>query len=603
RLVMCKKWFVALMFFLSALAVAQGDIQIQISMDRDTINVNEQAYLTVTILTGQQNLPAPELPNLSMFNVYSQGTSTSISIVNGKMESSFSYQYLLQPKKQGTFLIRPVTIVYNQKRYASNEFTLTVLDSGVGTPKSLKQEAITRSGESREMFLTAEVDKKTVYVNEQVTLTIKYFYAIQLYSQPEYTAPQTTDFWTDVLEPQKSYYQIIDGQRYNVIEITSALFPTRSGELTIGQAMVTATIPVRKAQPRRNDPFAAFDNFFTQGEPKSVNAHPIIIKVLPLPADNKPASFSGTVGNYTINATVDKTNVDINQPVTVTYKINGTGNIKTVAEPNIGELDDFRIYRASTDEKISRLNGVIGGTKIFEEVYISRRAGRLAIPSVKIDFFNPTSRKYQTVSTNSIMLEVHPTQGSDYAETPLRAVPGGIVEPTARDIRYIKTDPGSFSRGWSIVILSPFYLIINALPVLLLMAVWISKMRKEKLFSDIGYARSRAAKRLARKRLSTARKLANVNQTTKFYAEIRQAIFSYVADKLNISPFGLTSERLFEIFKETGVDITLIEKTRELIKRADFAQYSSANAPQEQIAESLQMAEELLIILEGIKIG
>ncbi len=332
--------------------LAQDNISLRMEMSRDTIDISQQAVLTISVSGAKQDIPAPELPDLSMFNVYSQGTSTNISIVNGKMQTSYTYQYLLQPKKAGIFPISAASIVYNRGKYLSNELALTVIDSDANrrVPRSLKEEGVTTSGEERDMFLTSEVDKKSAFVNEQITLRLKFYHAVQLYSQPEYTAPQTTDFWSDMLEPQKTYFDTVNGRRYRVIEIATALFPTRSGDLTIGPAMLTASIASRRT-PNRKDPFSVFDDFFGQAESQTVRSRPITVKILPLPEENRPTNFTGTVGNFSIEASPDKTNVDMNQPVTVTYKIDGTGNIKTVAEPNIGDLTDFRIYRASTDEK------------------------------------------------------------------------------------------------------------------------------------------------------------------------------------------------------------------------------------------------------------
>ena len=584
--------------------LAQDDVTIQMSLSRDSIEISEQAVLTISVSGGKQGMPSPELPNLSMFNVYSQGTSTNISIVNGRMETSYSYQYLLQPKKAGTFAIGSVTIDYNRARYKSNALTLTVIDSGSSqpAPRSLKEEGVTPTGEEKDMFLTADVDKKTAYVNEQITLHLKFYHAVQLYSQPEYTAPQTTDFWTDMLEPQKTYYTAVNGRRYRVIEITSALFPTRSGDLTIGPAIISATIPVKRVVNRK-DPFSLFDDFFTQGESQTVRSRPITIKVLPLPSENRPATFSGTVGNFSIEANPDKTTVDMNQPVTVTYKIGGTGNIKTVAEPNIGDLMDFRIYRASTDEKISKLNGIVGGTKIFEEVYIPKRAGRLSIPPVKLDFFDPGTRRYKSISSQPVQLDVKPAAGGEFTNLPLTPVAGLVVDPNAKDIRYIKTEPGNLSRHQNLILFTPLYLLLNGLPVVILCVIWINSKRRERFATDIGYARSRAAKKLARKRLSVANKMADANQGAEFFMEIRRALFSYVADKLNISPHGLTSDGVLDILKNSGLDETLIIKAGELFKRADFAQYSSVSVSREKIRDSYRDAEELLIKLEEAKLA
>jgi len=590
----------AILLLSSLAAEAQDDIRIEMHIAPDTISIEDQAFLAITV-TGSGSLPDPELPNLSMFEVSSQGTSTNISIVNGKMESTYAYNYMLFPKRQGTFVIKPASVVYKRKRYETKEVTLTVLDSGVGTPRTLEKAAKTSDGETRDIFLLAELNKKKVYVNEQVTLTIKFCYAVSLLSQPDYTPPQTTDFWSDAIEPQRSYYQNINGRRYNVIEINTALFPTRSGELNIGSAMVSVNVKARSR--RRRDPFSMFDDFFDHGQTKKVRTKPLKIDVLPLPAENKPADYSGTVGEFFITSSIDKLKTEVNQPVTVTYKIRGTGNIKTVAEPEIEDLVDFRVYRAASSEKVSIIDGVVGGTKIFEETYIPKRAGQLAIPAVSLNYFNPRTGQYKTVSTKPINIDVAQAALSNYANIPVPRVAGRVIDDKAKDIRYIKIESGNLSLKQPLLITTPLYLILNGVPVLLFVLVWIGQKRKEKLSSDIGYARSRLARKLARKRLTAARKLANSGQTAKFYAEIRFALFAYIADKLNVSPHGLTGDKLLEIMKNSDIEEEIIGKTASLLRQADFAQYSSSNSAMEDVRQSLKSAEEILIKLEGSKIA
>jgi hypothetical protein len=596
------KYFIFAFVLLPLSVLAQDDVSVEMHISPDTIGLDGQAYLSIVISSTIQNLPDPVLPNLSMFNANSQGTSTNISIVNGVIEATNVYNYLLYPKRQGTFVIKPASVVYNRKRYESREISLTVLESGVGTPKKLQEEAKGDTGESRDVFLVAELDKKTAYVNEQITLTVKFYHAVKLLSQPDYNPPQTTDFWSDNLGSQRSYYETINGRRYSVIELNTALFPTRSDELRIGSAAASVKVPTRRSR-RRRDPFDIFNSFFEQGEVKTVRSKALTINILPLPQNGKPEDFSGTVGNFSISSTIDKTKVEVNQPVTVTYKIHGTGNIKTVAEPKIDDLPDFRVYRASSDEKVSTIKGKIGGTKVFEETYIPKRAGKLVIPAVSLNFFDPSKKKYKTISTKRISIESIPTALTEYADLPIPNVAGRVIDPNAKDIRYIKLESGSLELKKPLVIGTPLYVIINGLPVVILLAAVVGRRRREKLTGDIGYARSKAAKKMARKRLSRARKIAETGKHGQFYAEIRQALFSYIADKLNISPYGLTGDKILEIVASSGLDEDTTEKIQDLLKQADFAQYSSAERQSPKTNEALEKAEDILVKLNGAELG
>ena len=97
--------------------------------------------------------------------------------------------------------------------------------------------------------------------------------------------------------------------------------------------------------------------------------------------------------------------------------------------------------------------------------------------------------------------------------------------------------------------------------------------------------------------------LTGANKPDKFYAEIRSALFSYVADKLNISPHGMTGDNLMDILQRSGADEELRQKVSVLLRKADFAQYSSSTVSKEDILQSLNDAEEIMVRLEGIRLA
>ena len=579
---------------------AQDEIAVSVTLDRDTIGLDEQAVLEVVLSGTDQNLPAPQMPTLPMFEVYSQGRSSNISIVNGQMSSSISYRYMLLPSKSGVFPINNIAVVYKNKRYKGDPVELTVLDRGVAASPHLEDSAVDTEGKSRDYFLQAVVNKKNPYVGEQVTLTLKFYIAVRYYGQPELQEPSTTGFWTEVLGNNTPYFQKLNSRQYKVIERKYALFPTQTGELTIGQAIITTSV-ASKSRSRR-DPFGMdLNDLFRRGEEVTIRSNPLTLDVKPLPTAGRPADFTGTIGNFGIVATPDKTSVEVNQPVTVTIKINGTGNIKSVAEPIIPDLPDFRIYKASSNEKTAIYDEEMGGTKIYEEVFIPRKPGRLEIPSLGFNFFDPKSSRYRTLKTKPITINVKQAEG--YAVSP--DVPysqsGVVIGKDAADIRFIKRDLGSLSPKGRLVILTPLYLAVNGLFVVVFAGLVVWRLRREKLSGDIGYARSRQASKMAHKRLARARSLARLEKVGDFYAEISLALQAYIADKLNISPHGLTSDRVAELLKDKAADETLIRDTVNLLRQCDFARFAPASLTQADIDRALEEARQIMVKMEGVR--
>lgn len=578
----------------------QQEIKVSVSISRDSIGMDEQAVLMITVSGPNQNLPRPSIPTLAAFEMYSQGTSSELSITNGKVSASMTYRYLLFPQKAGTFPINNIAVVHNNRRYKGNGVQLTVISSGVSASPKLEQKAQSTGGKSKDYFLEAIVDKRKPYVNEQVTLTLKFYIAVQYYGSPELAEPTTTGFWTELLGNKAPYYQKINNRTYKVIERKYALFPTQTGELTVGRATIKATIASRRRR-RTDGLFGGIDDFFGRGKEVSTSSQPIRVAVRPLPAEGRPSDFTGTIGNFSISSSVNRNEVEVNQPVSLTIRISGTGNIKSVAEPTIPELDEFRIYRASSSENSSTLNDKVGGTKVYEEVFIPKRPGKLSIPALSFNYFDPDKQKYFVITTKPIGLRVTKPEGYVAGgETPYGA-PDFSIGSEARDIRYIKSEPGKLQPMGQLVIFSPLYIAVNGVPVVLLAGVMVYRRRRDRLAGDKGLARSRAAVRAAQKRLARARSLAESGQVEECYAEVTSAVISFIADKLNISPHGLTVDRIAQLLSDKGADEQLVNDIVGLMREADFARYAPGESAGDDLGRSVEQAQQLMVRLTDVR--
>lgn len=583
----------------TAVLAASSEIDIEASLDRDSIGLDEQAVLQIVITSTDQNVAAPTIPTLTMFEVYSQGRSSNISIVNGAVSASMTYRYILMPKEAGTYPLEQIAVVHNNKRFVADPLNLTVLNKGIATPRQLEEQAVDGSGESKDYFLEAIVDNPKPYVGQQITFTLKFFIAVQSFGSPELNEPVMTGFWSEILGNKPVYFQNISGRRYKVIERKYALFPTQTGELTVGRAIIRTTIATRTQSHR--DPFDIFGNVFGRGTDVTIRSKPVTVNVRPLPEQGKPKDFSGTVGKFSITSTIDKREVEVNQPVTIVFKITGVGNIKSVAEPVMPNLTDFRIYRSSSSENMTKLNDLLGGTKVFEEVFIPGRPGEQEIPAVSYNYFDPETGKYRTISTQPFKIKVRKPEG--YAATPdMPFQPTELsVGSDARDIRYIKTELGETQKKGEILLFTPLYVIVNGLPLAVLAGLVIVRKRREQLQANVGYARSKTASKAARKRLSKARSLAKLESLSEFYAELNLVLTAYIADKLNISPYGLTSEKIKFLLVEKQAGDVLINDILEVIRQCDFARFSPASLSQSDMQKSLEKVAQIMSGIENVK--
>ena len=131
---------------------------------------------------------------------------------------------------------------------------------------------------------------------------------------------------------------------YTVIPVTYALTATKTGPLTLGPFTATAVVVVPPQNQQGGDPSS--DNFSTR---ENRNKFPLATETeklqgLPLPDRNKPASFSGAIGNFTMTVSVGPTNITVGDPVTVRVEISGHGSLDSITLPDQSTLNDFKIF-------------------------------------------------------------------------------------------------------------------------------------------------------------------------------------------------------------------------------------------------------------------
>lgn len=589
----------ALILLTAVNVAAQDEISIVLSLDRHKISLDDQAILTVKVSAGNhQNLPNVKLPPLPRFDIYSAGSSTSLQIINGETSYSTTTNYILSPKKAGTYPIRSAWLVVNSTRYESNQLSLTVLKPGEQKPEAGAGEGLDGKGKSRDLFMTAEVDKKTAYVDEQVTLIIKFFRGIQIMSSIDFTAPPTPGFWTNNIPPQKRYYETINGRDYNVYEIRTALFPTQPGRLTIGEASITAKVPDRSRR-RNRDPFSFFDDMFQSYKRTRVKSKPITIDIKPLPVQGKTDDFSGGVGRYSITARVDKTEMEVNEATMLTVKISGEGNVKSIPEPTLPQLDDFRVEKSSSDFDQTNLDDAICGSKTFEYVLIPRLPGQQTIKPLTLNYFDPVRKSYLTTQTEPIVLNVKQGELVAGAEVPYNPVSGQTINLKETDIRYIKTDNGHLSRRGKILLTSSVFMTVLAFPLVALLGGMVDVRRRRRLKGDVAYARLRRANAMVKKRLQKAESILNDDDKRPFYTEVSNVILEYIGDKYNLSAAGLTSDRVEEILVQNEVNDSTRQEILEIIELADFGRFAGSAQPEGEGQQLYERVRKAMVDLEG----
>ena len=594
-----KIFSATLFFILFCFNIAHcADISISASVDKNSLPLDDQLVLEVNVSGNATNVPNPVIPDLPNFTVYSSGRSQSISIINGQMSSSTAFHFTLVPKSTGKFSIPAITLNYGNQAYSTSPIPVEVTASGAAAVSApargeASNAAPQPQGSVKNIFVTASLDKNTAYVNEQVVFTFRFFRRVQLLSNPQYNAPNFTSFWTEDAPP-KNYATTVNGVRYLVSEVKTLLFPTKPGRFEIPGATLICNIE----DFDRTNPFADdfFSGFFSSGKTQTLHTNSLALNVRALP-ENKPGDFKGAVGRFTISATMDKALARVGEPITLTATVSGSGNIKTLSEPDLTNMPGFRKYETVSSMNVDSSQGMLRGSKTFKTVLVPETPGKKLIGTIGFSFFDPGQGKYVSARSSQIVVDVKPAQGGAAVQYTGAGQNSGEIKVINRDIEYLK-----ILKNWKNysgpVYKNVIFLLINFLPLLLLAAAVLYLRWAEKLTSDVSFARRLRASKTARKYLKQAKALLKTERAHDFYSAVSRSLIEYIAHKLNVSPEGVTLGALEEKLLQKNLKPDTIAEIRKMLEECDMIRFSPASATDDMIKNSYRNAETLIEKLE-----
>jgi len=590
-------------------ALRAGDVSLVASVDKDKVTMDDRIVLTITV-TGVQNPRAPQLPKIDRFAIASSGTSSQFNIVNGAMFASKSFNYVLMPEAPGTYTIKPATYTHEGTEYQTKPIQIEVLASGQAPARAQDKQKELELGDR--IFVEVKVDKEEAYINEQVTMTFRLYRADLALDDLQYAPPVTKNFVEEAVGKQRNYREVVNGVVYDIIELKTALFPVSSGEVEISPAKLKCSILVRSQRRRtkRESPFGDLfgDSFFDDPffdryvkYPIELQSKPLKIRVKPLPEQGCPAEFKGAVGEFSMDVSVKPARVKAGEPITLTMRVYGEGNISGVNPPEIPGLKDFKAYEPESKVNLSQAGEQIRGEKIFERILVPERPGRQEIPRVVFPYFDTKTRRYISVERGPFAVEIDPAppgsvmQSFDRSESVAGKKEVRILK---QDILFIKTSPGMVTRADRRLIGSPLFLTVQLIPLVLFIGIFVFIRREERFRTDVRFARQTRAYKLALKGLSDARKVMKDGQEKEFYSKVTRALCDYIGNKLNVPGGGITPLAITEILEPKGIDPGLIASVRKVLETCDMGQFALSRSDAGGMAELLREADGVVKKLE-----
>lgn len=593
----------AVCVLLAAAAAAAAELTVTATLNNNRISLGDQLVLSVAISGSGSATPKP--PLIPDVEIYESGKSQSMSIVNGSVSSRVVHTYVLNPRKTGRFVVPPLEVP-GAAPTTPIEFDVdgpspTESGGGAASPhgsvaapqappaRNSAPNPGPRPGASPDAFVTATLEKNRAFVNEQVTLVVRFFTAVPLLGAPQYDAPKLTGLLSENLGTEGQGTTVIGGRSYNFSELKSALFPVQAGRASIGPAVVTVQLP-RRGGGGTGDDF--FDRFFnaTAPEARRLQTDPLALQADPLPS-GAPDDFSGIVGALTVESSVDRAQLKAGEALNLTVVVRGVGNIKSLPEPKRPDLPSVRFFDSESSVKLERFADKVGGSKTFKTVVVARVSGPLEIPALTLSYYDPAKRAYARAQSKPIRLSVLP--GDPNAALPVvgpGASPTPGVTEVAADIRYLKAPDGPSLIGGALAGFGrpgPWH----ALPGVFFLAALVLDWRRRDFAANPRERRIRFARDASERRLKQA-EAQPAAERTHAVALLGEALTGYFADKFDQPAASLTLKAVAHRLqnRKTPAAAAELARLKSVWDELDLLRYAPGGAGQ---AEVKRLADEI----------
>ncbi len=538
-------------------------------------------------------------------------TQSSYQIINGHTSSSSSARisYVFYAAKAGTYTIPAVTVRIGGKNVTSHNAQVKVSGSSPqGGPQSgphirnpqpqqHQQSDNTLSSpapaNTSNVFIRVSANKNTVVEQEPIKLTYKLYTASQITVPSDLKMPNVQDFTIyEVEQPKTAQWtnETVNGKTYKcAVWKQYIVYPQSTGKLTVPGSSVQIN---RVVHHNNVDPI---EQMFNPGstyheEEMDIAVPPLTVNVVPLP--QRPANFSGGVGNFNMTAGISKNQVKAGEPITVRVGLSGVGNMKLVKQPTVNFPKDFEVYDPKVTDNTQNTNSGVEGSMTYEFIAVPQNKGNYTIPAVEFTYYDTQTSGYKTIKSSAMTLKVDEADASSSSSESYQE------ELRNSDIYSIKQFKEIEFHNNDSFFLSVGYIIIMLL-LLITFFVLLYIFRKRALErADVVRMKANRANKVASKKLQKAAMLMHLRKKDEFYDEVLRALWGYAADKINIPVESLSKDNIQEQLLDHNCNSYSVEKFTDAISECEYARYAPSQDEKSSMKNIYDMAVTAITEIE-----
>lgn len=336
------------------------DASVKASVDSTNVELGEM--VTYSLHLSSTNADRPVIQTLCGVNVISTSSQSSIEMINGKISRSNTFSYKFIPQKD--CVIEPMEIEVDGVVHRSNRVEIKVTQG--------------KANADADFILSLKSSKEELYVGEPFELTLLFKQKIGAEAvDSKFEAPELKGFWVKSESPAQKTQE----NGYVVTKVVYEMAAQRAGELNISKAKMSVA--------SRTHSRDSWGSWVPKIKWRAYYSNELSIDVKPLP------SGVDLVGNFTIMATIDKSEINPNEALNLTIEVLGDGNLEDIKsfKPYIDGVNIF-------DEKIS-----IDRNKLTQKIAFVAQSD-FTIEPFTLKFFDPKTKDIKTIETNKIEIKV-----------------------------------------------------------------------------------------------------------------------------------------------------------------------------------------------------
>ena len=554
------------------------------TVDATRTSLESPIRLTVTI-TGEDG--SVDTSVIRDFKLLGQASSSSIQIINGRVNRERTMTYTLLPLKEGRLTIPALNVTVDGEKCLTEPIVVQV-SKGSGKVET-----------SNDISVSGTVDENHPFLGQQVVYTFRLLYGVQL-ANTDYEAPSFEGFSATQIGNQTTGQRLINGRQFQEVTISYLLVPMKTGTLTIGPAMLQCNVVYSRRNSR-----SMFDSFFddsffgnSQVVPKVFRTEPVPIDVAPLPKWKGPEIVSGLVGQFKMQAELETLEAAVGESVTLSVTLQGEGNLQDAEKPQFQISSDFKQYEDQPETDITLGSNGYAGKKVFRTALVPVKEGNYTLTAVPMVYFDPVDKTYHRLTTKPLSIVVHDTGKKTEppsvfsaldAKGTLPAFQKQKVDFTGRDILPIKTGLDALSNQTSIP--TPLYLSLLAAPgvVFLIIFITMNLVKKDDRPAAVMTRKSKQALHAAVQ--------ATGSDTTELLSNLYRALMYAVFARARTIGESLTRGEVDIYLKQNGADAETSARVSTLLGNLESARFGKTELSKTQqkalVSETSQLVKGL----------